>query len=197
MRGQKGTPFIGGTRASSFWRWPGTLQPADCTALSAHIDFFPTIAAIAGATLTDKAKTQIEGRSLVPLLEKPDAPWPARTLFTHVGRWLKDVPPDKGKYVNCSVRTPEWNLVSISKKNQPEWMLFDMKNDPGENTDVAAQHGEVVSQMGAKFEEWWKSVVPMMVNEKTPLAAENPFWALYKKQFGKMPEGISEKAGKD
>jgi len=193
MRGQKGTPFIGGTRASSFWRWPGTLQPADCAALAAHIDFFPTIAAIAGAELDNKAKAQIEGRSLVPLLEKPDSPWPARSLITHVGRWLKDVPPDNGKYVNCSVRTPDWNMVSISKKNKPEWMLFDMKNDPGEKTDVAAQHAGVVSQMNATYEDWWKSVVPMMVNERTPLAAENPFWALYKKQFGKLPDGVSEK----
>ncbi|MBM3831646.1 MAG: arylsulfatase, partial [Verrucomicrobia bacterium] len=30
MRGSKGTTWIGGTRASSFWRWPGTLTPADC-----------------------------------------------------------------------------------------------------------------------------------------------------------------------
>ncbi|HEY2574277.1 MAG TPA: arylsulfatase, partial [Verrucomicrobiaceae bacterium] len=44
MRGKKGTPFLGGTRASSFWRWPGTLQPADCDQLTAHIDFFRTIA---------------------------------------------------------------------------------------------------------------------------------------------------------
>ena len=29
MRGAKVTPWLGGTRASSFWRWPGTLKPAD------------------------------------------------------------------------------------------------------------------------------------------------------------------------
>ena len=28
MRGRKVTPYLGGTRAASFWRWPGTLDPA-------------------------------------------------------------------------------------------------------------------------------------------------------------------------
>src|SRR5262249_10469775 len=43
MRGSKGTAFLGGTRAASIWRWPGVLAPGDCRALTAHIDFFPTI----------------------------------------------------------------------------------------------------------------------------------------------------------
>ncbi|MBM3890595.1 MAG: arylsulfatase, partial [Verrucomicrobia bacterium] len=49
MRGTKGTAWLGGTRASSLWRWPGTLEPATVDKLCAHIDFFPTIAEIAGA----------------------------------------------------------------------------------------------------------------------------------------------------
>ena len=58
MRGQKGTPWLGGTRASSFWRWPGTFKPAECNALAAHIDFFPTIAELAGAKLERRRKSR-------------------------------------------------------------------------------------------------------------------------------------------
>ena len=68
MRGGKGTAFLGGTRAASFWRWPGTLAPGDRQALTAHIDFFPTIASMAGAKLSEKVQSQVEGRSLAPLL---------------------------------------------------------------------------------------------------------------------------------
>jgi arylsulfatase len=188
MRGTKGTPFLGGTRASSFWRWPGTLKPSDCDRLAGHIDFFPTIAEIAGATLPEKAKTQIEGKSLVPLLENQAVTqWPSRTLFTHVGRWAKGVSPETGKYVNCSVRTQDYQLVSVSKKNQKEWMLFDLRNDHNEEHDIAAANPKIVAEMQDAYERWWESVVPMMVNEKTPLAAENPFWTLYRKQFGSLP----------
>ncbi|HVY69764.1 MAG TPA: arylsulfatase, partial [Verrucomicrobiae bacterium] len=103
MRGAKGTAFLGGTRAASFWRWPGTLTPGDCHALAAHIDFFPTIAEIAGARLSRRVKEQIEGRSLVRLLQNPDAPWPDRTLVTHLGRWLRGADPATAKFHVCSL----------------------------------------------------------------------------------------------
>jgi arylsulfatase len=188
MRGTKGTAFLGGTRASSFWRWPGTLAPADAKPLTAHIDFLPTLAEIAGAALDSRLAAQIEGRSLVPLLENPSSSWPERTLFTHVGRWEKDAAPESGKYSNCSVRTPDFHLVNASRKNEPAWMLFDLRNDYAEAHDVSAQHGDVVAGMKAAYEAWWASVVPMMVNESAPLAAENPFWTLYQRQFGSLPE---------
>ena len=184
MRGQKCTPFLGGTRASAFWRWPGTLKPAECKALAAHIDVFPTLAAIAGAKLDAKAQKQVEGRSLVGLLENPAAPWPARTLFTHVGRWAKGAAPQTGKYANCSVRTPDYHLVSTAQRNPPVWLLFDLRNDYGEAHDVAAQHPQVVAEMQASYEAWWQSAVPLMINETVPLAAQNPFRTLFDKQFG-------------
>ena len=187
MRGQKGTAFLGGTRASSFWRWPGTLKPADVTKLTAHLDFLPTLAELAGAKLDEKVAKQSEGRSLVPLLENPAAPWPSRTLFTHVGRWEKGQPPETGKYAKCSVRTPEYHLVSAEKGAQPTWMLFDVRTDYGEKDDIAAQHAEIVTEMSGAYEKWWASVVPMMVNENVPLAPANPFATLYKKQFGTAP----------
>ena len=112
MRGGKGTAFLGGTRAASFWRWPGTLAPGDCRALTAHIDFFPTIASMAGAKLSEKVQSQVEGRSLAPLLADPAAPWPDRVLFTHLGRWPKGGDPATAKYHACSVRTGRWHLVS-------------------------------------------------------------------------------------
>ena len=191
MRGKKGTPFLGGTRASSFWRWPGTLAPGDVTQLAAHIDFFPTIAEMAGARLDEKTTKQIEGRSLVPLLENRAGAWPARTLFTHVGRWDKGVPPDNAKYANCSVRTSDYHLVSISTHNKPEWLLFDLRADYGEQHDIAAQNPKIVAEMAGAYEKWWPTVVPMMINENVPLAPVNPFWALYIKQFGSLPSQAS------
>ncbi|MGE3780456.1 MAG: arylsulfatase, partial [Pirellulaceae bacterium] len=104
MRGSKGSAWLGGTRASSFWRWPGRLQPADCSALTAHIDVFPTFAALAGAALSDEVRAQVEGRSLVPLLENPATSSDDRLLFTHLGRWPKMADPGTAKYKMCSVR---------------------------------------------------------------------------------------------
>ena len=110
MRGQKVTPWLGGTRAASFWRWPGTLKPADVPVLCGHIDFLPTIGELAGAKLTEELKTQVEGRSLVPLLRNPAADWPGRTLFTHMSA---AGPRDAAKRLStrCSVRTTRGSLL--------------------------------------------------------------------------------------
>ncbi len=186
MRGQKVTPWIGGTRAASFWRWPGTLEPGDVKALCDHIDFFPTIAEIAGVRPTDATRAQVEGRSLVPLLRNPGAAWPDRTLFTHVGRWPKGTSPELFKYRECSVRTTRWQLVSADNKtNQKAWQLYDVKADPAETKNVAAQHPDVVADLDRAYDVWWKSVQPQLVNENAVGPATNPFKDLYEKQFGK------------
>jgi arylsulfatase len=187
MHGAKGSAWLGGTRASSFWRWPGTLEPADCDALAAHIDFFPTLAEITGATVSGRLSKQVEGRSLVPLLEHPAASWADRVLFTHQGRWPKFSDPNLAKFRMCSVRSTRWHLVSEKGAAKPKWALFDLETDYGEQTDVAAQHPEVVRELAAAFDKFWADARPLMVNEQAVGPALNPFQELYYKQFGGSP----------
>ncbi len=188
MRGSKVTAWLGGTRAASLWRWPDTLKPAAVNALAAHIDFFPTLAELAGAKLSATVRQQIEGRSLVPLLENPGAPWPERTLFTHMGRWPKGAEPEKFKYAVCSVRAPQWHLVCDAKKGGKQWQLFDVKADPGEQTDVAAAHPDVVKKLDGAYDQWWASLQPQLVNERATGPKVNPFKQLFWKQFGGGPD---------
>jgi arylsulfatase len=220
MRAQKGTPFMGGIRAMSFWRLPGQFNPADVKALAAHVDFAPTILELTGAPASVQMKSQIEGRSLVPLLRAKvgeDIGWPDRVLVTHLGRWgnmVKGVDPEVGKYAETSVRTARWHLVSSASFGKPgtkgaakktkakaakkaqqspadfeptpaNWQLFDLSADYGETTDVAAQHPEVVADLIAKHDAWWKECRPLMVNENVAGPAENPFKVLYREQTGK------------
>jgi arylsulfatase len=183
MRGAKVTPWLGGTRASSLWRWPGTLQPADCDRLTAHVDFFPTIAELAGAQLSEKAAAQVEGRSLVPLLQNTRAAWDDRVLFTHVGRWPKGANIDDFKYAKCSVRSARWHLV-CDRNREKKWQLFDVKQDPGETSDVAGENPQVVQQLDAAYDKWWQSLPPYLANENAIGPTVNPFKEIYESQFG-------------
>lgn len=188
MRGQKGAAWIGGTRASSFWRWPGTLQPADCGVLAAHIDFFPTLAVIAGAKVPAAVtQSQIEGRSLVPLLQDPAAKLPDRYQFTHQGRWPKLSDPNEAKFRVASVRNTRWALVSEDDGRTPSWQLFDLSVDYGQKNNVIAQHPEVVKELSAAFDQWWSECLPLLVNEKAMGPAINPFQEIYYRQFGGSP----------
>ncbi len=187
MRGQKGTAWLGGTRACSFWRWPDVIAPGDCGALTAHVDFFPTLSELAGADLNATVRGQVEGRSLVPLLKNPAAAWPERTLFTHVGRWPKGTDPAEWKYKMCSVRTPRWHLVSPDGGREARWQLFDVQADPGEKVDCAASNAAHVNALTTQYDAWWASARPLMANEAAVGPKVNPFKEFYWKQFGGGP----------
>jgi arylsulfatase len=183
MRGQKGTPYQGGTRAAGFFRWPGTLKPGDVSELTAHIDFFPTFAELAGARIPDGV--QLDGRSLVPLLKDPNADWPDRYLFTHLGRWPRGQAAES-KYAGCSVRNSRFNLVNIGPAKR--WELYDIKSDPGETKDVAGQNPKAVRQMDEAYDKWWAEILPCLENEDAVGPAVNPYKELYWKQFGGGPK---------
>lgn len=193
MRGAKASPWLGGTRAASFWRWPGIFKPADVSQLTAHVDFFPTVAELVGLKLSAAAREQIEGRSLVPLLKDPGAPWADRTLVTHVGRWPHGKAAE-AKYHNCSIRNPRWQMVSPGNGREKRWQLFDVKADPAEKNDVAADHPDVVKELEAAYDRWWDSVQPQLVNENVIGPKVNPFKELYWKQFGGGPDEALLKA---
>lgn len=184
MRGKKGTPWLGGTRAASLWRWPGTLTPGDIPALTAHVDVFPTLAEIAGVKPTPVLIRQIEGRSLTPLLRDPGAPWPERTLVTHFGRWERGKAA-QSKYLRCAIRNSHWSLVCVSPDGAKQWQLFDLKHDYGQRTNVAAAHPEIVKELDLAYDAWWESILPCLENEDLDGPPENPFKTLYWRQFGR------------
>jgi arylsulfatase len=176
MRGQKATPYEGGTRVPAFWRWPaGFESTGECDALVAHIDIFPTLAGIAGARITSKA--QLDGHSLVTLLENPKSIWLDRFLFTHVGRWDKGK-AEVSKFVNCVVRDAHFKLVNNKE-------LYDLRNDPGEKQNVISENAEVAQRLRVAYDQWWDEILPALENETAVGPKENPFKELYWKQFGR------------
>ncbi len=186
MRGAKCTPWEGGTRAASFWRWPGTLRPVDVGKLAAHVDIFPTLAELVGAKVPPKVAATLDGRSLAPLLQDPQANWPERYLPTHVGRWANGKVAE-AKYLHCRIRNSCYSLVSDAANGSKQWELFDLKLDYGEKYNIALQHPELVRELEAAYDRWWTSVRPLLVNENATGPNVNPFKALYWKQFGGGP----------
>jgi arylsulfatase len=175
MHGAKASPYEGGTRVPAFWRWPVKFKGGrDCPALTAHVDIFPTLAQIAGAKLP--ATPKLDGRSLLPLLNDPQADWPDRFLFTHVGRWEKGQ-AEAAKFSKCAARNARFKLVNDTE-------LYDLKTDPGEQQNVLAGHPEVAKELRSAYNEWWSEILPALENENVVGPPVNPFKELYWKQFG-------------
>ncbi|WOH39525.1 arylsulfatase [Thalassotalea fonticola] len=176
----KGSAYEGGTHVPAFWRWPGVLaENVDINALTAHIDLFKTFTELAGAKIPNNIQ-QIDGRSLLPLLENPKSDWPDREIFVHKGRWASGSNVEHSKYKKSAVRTQRWRLVNNSE-------LYDINNDPFEDTDVAKKYPEVVQQLRTKYDSWWQQTVPLMVNEDAPLLDHQPFVELYEKAIAGGP----------
>ncbi|MEW6303129.1 MAG: arylsulfatase [Verrucomicrobiota bacterium] len=187
MRGSKGTPYQGGTRVPALWRWPAAWKGGvDINQLTAHYDLFPTFAELAGAKLSDAVRRQIEGRSLVPLLKDPNAPWADRLFVTHVGRWDHGKAA-QSKYAAFSIRNSRYTLVNATRQGE-KWELFDLQNDFGEKTNLIDSKPEVARELRAAYDQWWDETQPYLVNENVTAPKINPFKELYWKQFGGGPD---------
>ena len=68
---------------------------------------------------------------------------------------------NQAKHTKCAVRTDRWRLVDYKK-------LYDISADPGQAKDVAKNHPEVVAELQKKYDAWWDSLGPLLVNEGLP-----------------------------
>ncbi len=174
-KGKKGSVDEGGTRVPSFWRWPGVLKPdTDVDRIANHFDILPTFADIVGGH--PEQKELLHGRSLVPLLKNPTAPWEDRFRFFHKGRW-KAGGAAASRDVNFAVRNQRYRLVGRNE-------LYDMENDPSQKVNVIKQHTQLAKKMNTAYDAWFDDAVPNMVNEDAPLTGHNTFHLLFWKQYG-------------
>lgn len=174
MKGLKGSTDEGGVRVPFLVRWDGRIKPGNqVDRIAAHIDLLPTLADLAGASIP---KNQVEGRSLVPLIENNDARWNDRYLFTHKGRWKTGANPDDFKMSNFAVRSQKYRLVGTNA-------LYDMEQDPEQTTNVIDQHPTIAKKMLAEYDQFWRHARPLMVNESAKMSPTRPFHEWYNEQL--------------
>ena len=189
LHGLKGTVYENGVRVPCFMRWPtGFPAPAKVTRLAAHVDVLPTVLEACGVAAP--AEPRIDGRSLMPLLRDPAAPWPDRALYF---QWDSGQQPRRGQA--CTVLTKRWKLVQpcgMDAPNQkhirdryaelcrlqgrgersiegpPRWELYEIAADPGETNDVAAAHPDIVAKMKRQYDEWFTDVAVPWADRTLP-----------------------------
>jgi arylsulfatase A-like enzyme len=121
MRGCKCTVWPGGTRAISFWSWPGHWSPRAVSDLTAHVDVLPTLAASAGVELPSSNQgLSFDGYDLTPLLEGGEVPALAeRLVFQHNARWPGALAAEH-KESMAAVRYREYLLVRSRPCSDPD-----------------------------------------------------------------------------
>lgn len=179
MRGGKGSLFEGGQRVPCFIRWPGKLEASKrVTRIAQHIDVLPTLLDLAGVPLP--TTHPLDGRSLAPLLRGEEVEWPERLLFEISGRGGRNGAPI-AKYPG-TVRSDTHRWVHDNKQE----MLFDLRSDPGEKNNLAAQQPEIAATLSKAYDAWFAEAIastqgtvqrfPITLGEGTELLA--PFATL-------------------
>jgi len=150
MRGIKASEYDGGHRVPCFWRWPagGIGGGREVVPLTAHFDVLPTLIDL--CAITPPTGAEFDGCSLAPLLRGTAVKWPERTLFVH--RQRAEIPP---KWTASAVMTDRWRYNNGGE-------LYEIQRDPGQMTNVAAQHPAVVAELRSRYETWWNSLAPAM-----------------------------------
>jgi len=121
-----GSLFEMGTRVPLLMAVPGAKgNGSSCPRIVASLDIYPTLVELCGLP----APPGIEGQSLAPLLDHPQAAWdrPAYSVWSEDGASLHGV----------AVRTEKWRYAEFGPEGKNGAMLFDPKADPLEMKNLA------------------------------------------------------------
>ena len=162
LRGGKACMFEGGTHVPGIIVWPGITQAgARSDALVQSEDYYPTL--LEGLALKAAPEQRFDGSSILPALKGGDLPGKAIFQYfphyTVVPDWL---PP------GVSVHRDDWKLIRIfhgGEKGAHRYLLFNLKDDPGEKANLATQQPALVAELDALIDTFLKdtyAVVPFV-----------------------------------
>lgn len=158
FREMKSWVHEGGIRTVFFARWPGKFSAGHSNAsISAHIDILPTLLAAAEIEIPDMS--EIDGRSLLPVLQGQKELLPDRNLFLQSHRGDQPV-----EFHHIAVRSQQWKLVrptgfgrEVPNRNVP-FELYRIQNDAGEKINVANMYPKQLASMQKAYQDWLASV---------------------------------------
>ncbi len=148
MRGRKAQVYEGGHRVPFFIHWPagGLGKDKDVEALTSHIDVLPTLIDL--CELETEKKIDFDGRSFKSQLLNQEITLPERTLFVENQRTRIAKP-----WWQTAGMTKRWRLIDNKE-------LYDIKNDPGQTTNVIEKYPEIVEKMRNDHQAYWNRVSP-------------------------------------
>lgn len=155
----KGTTFEGCMRVPGIFWWPGQIEPGVVSEPGSSMDLFTTSLALAGV----EDDTGVDAYDLSPTLLE-GAPSPRQEIAYYRAGELRAF--RLGRY--------KLSLISEGAYGMPPQrvvhdvpLLYDLRNDPGERYDIAAQHPQIVKDLLNAIKEHHANL-----DEKPPLFDE-------------------------
>lgn len=144
----KGWMYEGGTREPLIVKWPGVTRAGSvCEAPVTSPDYYPTVLEMAG--LDPIPKQHCDGVSIAPLLrgEKLDR----EAIYWHYPHY-----GNQGGTPGSSVRAGDYKLIEFFESGHVE--LYNLREDIGEENDLADELPEVRDRLKTMLHAWRDSV---------------------------------------
>jgi uncharacterized sulfatase len=136
-------------------RWPGIVKPGStCEALVISNDFFPTFSELANVKVNVK---DTDGRSLIPVLQDPENKLSRPALYWHYPHYHSAGLGPQGAIRQGAYKLIEWYEKSISG-GEGSLELYNLENDPGEQTNLADSLPDLTTQMANDLQAWRLSI---------------------------------------
>lgn len=155
FKGGKACLYEGGVRVPTIVWQPGRFEGGqwsdaviDCT------DFLPTVAEVTGNVIPDN----IDGRSMLPLLEDPSSKGVERTLIWHYPFNVKVLHPD------YQLPLPPQSAIRVGDHKMIwNWHgrleLYDIPADPTESKDLSKEMPELTQRLHEQLKKWLRDHV--------------------------------------
>lgn len=160
LRGGKATVYEGGTRVPCVVSWPQVTKPGSRSeTLVQSSDFYPTILGL--LDLKPQDGQVFDGVNIADAFAaKPLSRKAIFTYFPHSTAVPDALPPA------VSITSDEWKLIRLFHEGENgahAYRLYNLKNDVGETTDLAAKMPDQVKALDAQIENFLietKAVTP-------------------------------------
>jgi arylsulfatase A-like enzyme len=185
LKGGKGSLWEGGVRVAGCIAWPGQIPAGSKVTQPLHVvDIFPTLVKLAGAK--EEQKLPLDGRDAWATITS-NAPSPNTQILLNatpvngairMGDWkliVDDRPggaqEEEGEEGGSSARRQARQQAAAAGDGvaaDAKVMLFNLANDPGESTNLAAKNPEKVKELRAAYDKLAAQAVPPKAKPKDP-----------------------------
>ncbi|WP_395341431.1 sulfatase [Ningiella sp. W23] len=156
LAGAKGTSYEGGQRVPAIFRWTNTIGAKQVSSeLTSTMDIHATILKLAG--VEEASETPLDGRDILAVLTEK-APSPHDYFYYFSGNSLEAV-RDKRWKLRIGLEADDWTSPEYTNSDTPVYLeLFDLKNDPFEQFNLAQQHPQHVQRLKQQMQDYAKSI---------------------------------------
>lgn len=158
LRGAKGWLYEGGIRVPTIVKWPGQGRAGRvCDMPIISPDFFPTILEMAG--LPSLPNQHVDGTSFVQALK--GGVFDEHAIYWHFPHYSNHGMQSPGS----AIRVGDYKLLEYFENRTVQ--LFDLKNDPGEQHDLARARPDKAEELLAMLQAWRRRVDAQMMPPNT------------------------------